>query len=105
VWGIVEPFESSGEDYHLEIATTYRKRERIGKAVVRGWALLGGQRVEIREEHRQRAYTEREIISALGEAQLEPVEILDFDPYGEEIEARTVKVFFVVRPTGRARPF
>jgi SAM-dependent methyltransferase len=105
VWGITEPFESSGPDYHLEIATTFRKRERIGKAMVRGWAMVDGKRVEIREQHRQRAYSEAEIVSALAEARLEPVEILDFDPYGEEIEARTVKVFFVVRPTVPARLF
>ncbi len=97
VWGIAEPFESTADDYHLEIATTYRGRDRIGKAMVRGWAMVNGKRVQIREQHRQRAYNEREIVSALAEAQLEPVEILDFDPYGEEIEARTVKLFFVAR--------
>ena len=55
--------------------------------------------MKIREQHHQRAYTEAEIVSALVAAQLAPVEILDFDPYGEEIEARTVKVFVVARPT------
>ena len=105
VWGIAEPFESTAEDYHLEIATSYRKRDRLGKAMVRGWANVGGKRVQIKEQHRQRAYSEREIISSLAEAGLEAVEMLDFDPYGEEIEARTVKLFFVARPTGRARLF
>jgi SAM-dependent methyltransferase len=98
VWGIAEPFESSGPDYHLAIATTYRSRERIGTAMVTGWAMVGGKRVEIHEQHRQRAYSEREIVSALAEAGLKPLELRDFDPYGEEIEARTVKVFFVVAP-------
>ena len=98
VWGIAEPFASSGADYHLEIATTYRSREKMGKAMVSGWAVVDGVRVEIREQHRQRAYTEREIAAALAEAGLEPVEVRDFDPYGEEIEARTVKVFFVAGP-------
>jgi SAM-dependent methyltransferase len=98
VWGIAEPYVSHGLDYRLEIATTYRKREKIGKAMVTGWALLGGKKVEIREQHRQRAYSEREIVSALAEAQMEAVEVLDFDPYGEEIEARTVKLFFVAKP-------
>ena len=98
VWGIAEPFASTGEDYHLEIATTYRKRDRIGTAMVRGWAKVGGNRVAIREQHRQRAYSEEEIIAALAEAQLEPVDTIDFDPYGEEIKARTVKLFFVARP-------
>jgi hypothetical protein len=105
VWGITEPFESSGPDYHLEIATTFRTRERIGKAMVRGWAVVDGKKVEIREQHRQRAYSEREIVSALAEAQLVPVDVIDFDPYGEEIEARTVKLFFVAGPTAPARPF
>ncbi|HYR29903.1 MAG TPA: class I SAM-dependent methyltransferase [Thermoanaerobaculia bacterium] len=98
VWGIAEPFVSNDADYHLSIATTYRKREKIGKAMVTGWAMVDGKKVAIREQHRQRAYSEREIVSALAEAQLTPVEVLDFDPYGEEIEARTVKLFFVVAP-------
>ena len=98
VWGIAEPFASTGEDYHLEIATTYRKRDRLATAMVSGWAKVGGKRVAIREQHRQRAYSEREIVDALAEARLEPVEVIDFDPYGEEIEARTVKLFFVARP-------
>lgn len=102
VWGLAEPFESTAKDYHLSIATTYRSREKIGKAKVTGWAVVGGRRVEIREQHRQRAYSEREIVSALAEAQLEPVEVSDFDPYGEEIEARTVKLFFVAKAIGRA---
>lgn len=96
VWGIAEPYTSSGPDHHLEIATTFRNH--IGKAMVTGWALVNGKKVKIREQHRQRAYTETEILAALAEAQLAPVEILDFDPYGEEIEAPTVKVFFVVGP-------
>lgn len=98
VWGIAEPFESRGADYYLSIATTYRKREGIGKAMVTGWALIDGKKVPIREQHRQRAYDERDIVSALAEAQLSPVDVIDFDPYGEEIEARTVKLFFVAAP-------
>ena len=98
VWGIEEPFESTGDDYHLSIATTYRTREKIGKARVTGWATVGGRRVEIREQHQQRAYSEREIVAALAAANLKPADIIDFDPYGEEIEARTVKLFFVARP-------
>lgn len=99
VWGIAEPYSASGPDYLLQIATTYRSREKIGKAIVTGWALVDGKKVEIREQHHQRAYSEREIVNALEAARLAPVEILDFDPYGEEIEARTVKVFVVARPT------
>lgn len=103
VWGISEPYIASSRDYHLEIATTWRSRERIGHANVTGWADLERGRVEIREQHRQRAYSERDITKALREAGLEPVDVIDFDPYGENdaLAARTVKVFFVVRPVFR----
>lgn len=99
VWGQAEPYVASGGDYHLEIATTYRKREKTGRAVVTGWALRNGVRVEIREEHLQRAYSEREINKALAEAGLTPVDVIDFDPYGEadDLQARTVKLFCIVR--------
>jgi len=100
VWGIAEPYIANGKDYHLEIATTYRKREKIGRAAVTGWAKINGERVEIHEQHRQRAYSEREITRMLADAGLSPVEVLDFDPYDEAnaIHAATVKLFFVVRP-------
>ncbi|HYC89334.1 MAG TPA: class I SAM-dependent methyltransferase [Thermoanaerobaculia bacterium] len=102
VWGLADPYVSSGRDYHLELDTTYRKRDRLGRAVVTGWAKIDGRRVEIREEHLQRAYGERDITNALAEAGLEPVEIFHFDPYGEaeELEAVTVKLFFVARTVG-----
>lgn len=100
VWGISDPFIAKGKDYHLEIATTYRSREKIGRAMVTGWADMNGKRVEIHEQHRQRAYSEREIVKALGSAKLAPVDVIDFDPYGEAdaIDAQTVKLFFVCRP-------
>jgi SAM-dependent methyltransferase len=100
VWGISDPFVAKGRDYHLEIATTYRSREKIGRAMVTGWADMNGKRVEIREQHRQRAYSEREITKALGEAKLAPVDVIDFDPYNEAdaVDAQTVKLFFVCRP-------
>ena len=100
VWGLSDPYVASGADYRLEIATTYRSREKIGRANVTGWAKVGGKRVQIREQHRQRAYSEREIQKALAAAGLAPVDVIDFDPYGEagDIDARTVKLFFVVRP-------
>ncbi|HYC61586.1 MAG TPA: class I SAM-dependent methyltransferase, partial [Thermoanaerobaculia bacterium] len=34
VWGIRDPFIAAGRDYHLEIATTYRSREKLGRANV-----------------------------------------------------------------------
>jgi len=100
VWGISDPFIARGKDYYLEIATSYRSREKTGRANVTGWAELGGKRVPIREQHRQRAYTEREIVKALDEAGMTPADVIDFDPYGEadSIEARTVKLFFVCAP-------
>lgn len=100
VWGISEPYIAKGHDYHLEIATTYRSREKIGRANVTGWAELGGKRIPIHEQHRQRAYSEREITKALDAAGMVPVDVIDFDPYGEaeDIEAATVKLFFVCRP-------
>ena len=51
----------------------------------------------IHEQHRQRAYSEREIVKALDAADLVPVDVLDFDPYGEAeaVNAATVKLFFV----------
>jgi SAM-dependent methyltransferase len=100
IWGLSEPFIAKGRDYHLEIATSYRAREKIGKALVTGWANLDGKRVEIQETHLQRSYSQREITKALAEAGMAPVEILDFDPYdeSENLEAQTVKLFFIARP-------
>lgn len=101
IWGMSDPYVSSGRDYHLELATTYRARGREGRAVVTGWAAIDGKRIEIHEEHLQRAYGQREITRALAEAGLEPVEVFHFDPYGEaeDLEAVTVKLFFVARAT------
>ena len=100
VWGMKEPFVASGQGYHLEIATAFRQRDRIGRAFVSGWAAQErGRRIEIRETHEQRAYSEREIVESLADASLAPVEILDFDPYNEAdtIEGGGVKLFFVCR--------
>jgi SAM-dependent methyltransferase len=101
VWGIVEPYVSSGRDYHLELATSFRKRDRLGRAMVTGWARINGHRVEISEQHLQRAYSQKEITQALSEAGLESVEVREFDPYGEadEIDAATVKLVFIARTT------
>lgn len=101
VWGLSDPYVAAGRDYRLEIATSYRKRVKLGRATVTGWANVGGRKVEIEERHTQRAYTEKEIIAALAEAALVPAEVLDFDPYGEAeaSDAPTVKLFFVARPS------
>jgi SAM-dependent methyltransferase len=103
VWGMKDPFVAEGDDFHLEIATAFRKRDKLGRALVTGWAKLpSGKVAKISERHEQRAYTQREIVSALGEAGLGAEEILDFDPYNEgaDIEAQTVKLFFVCRVSG-----
>ncbi|HEV7921335.1 MAG TPA: class I SAM-dependent methyltransferase [Thermoanaerobaculia bacterium] len=100
VWGMREPYVAGGADYHLEIATTWRKREGIGHALVTGWAVLpGGAKVEIHERHEQRSYREREIVESLTDAGLAPVEVLDFDPYDEagNVDAEGVKLFFICR--------
>ena len=100
VWGMKEPYVATGSDFHLEIATAFRKRDATGLALVTGWALLpDGTRAEISERHEQRAWTEREISTTLDEAGLEIVDVLDFDPYDEvaTMDAAGVKLFFVCR--------
>jgi SAM-dependent methyltransferase len=94
IWGNDEPFVADGEDFHLEMATKFRRRDRVAQAMVSGWAVVGGERVPIREQRQQRAYSEREIIDALASAALAPQEMIEFDPYGE---GRSVKLFFVCR--------
>jgi SAM-dependent methyltransferase len=100
VWGMREPFVSSADDHHLEIATKFRRREKRAYARVTGWARLpGGEVVKIRESHEQRAWSQREIGECLEAAGLVPVEIIDFDPFGEmgSVEAAGVKLFYVCR--------
>jgi SAM-dependent methyltransferase len=101
IWGLKQPFVASGPDYLLKMATTFSRRDRIGKAVVTGWARLGsGERVMIEETHRQRSYDERAIRGALLAAGLRIVEMLDFDPYDEvgiSTTAAGVKLVFVCR--------
>ena len=104
VWGMKEPFVAEGEGFHLEIATAFRKRDKTGLALVTGWAVLpSGDVAEISERHEQKAYTQTDIVEALAEAGLTAIEIVDFDPYNEgaEIEAQTVKLFFVCKRTVR----
>jgi SAM-dependent methyltransferase len=100
VWGMKEPYVASGSNFHLEMATAFRRRDATGLALISGWALLaGGHRVEISERQEQRAYSEREIVESLGEADLTPVEVIDFDPFRDagEVASAGVKLFFVCR--------
>jgi SAM-dependent methyltransferase len=94
VWGMKEPFVDEGRDFHLEIATTYRRREQIGRALVTGWAMVNGRRIDIRERHTQRSYEQNDIVGALAEGGLGPIEVREFDPWAE---GRPVKLFFVCR--------
>ncbi len=94
VWGLKEPFVDEGPDFHLEIATTYRRREGLGRALVTGWAAVGGKRIDIRERHTQRSYERDDIVAALTGAGLLPIEVREFDPW---VEGRTVKLVFVCR--------
>jgi len=104
VWGMAEPFVADGADYHLEIATTYRKRESTGRARVTGWATLpDGTRATIDEQHSQRAWREREVTDALQEAGLAPLDVIEFDPYGEaeSLDVAAVKLFYVCGPLSK----
>jgi SAM-dependent methyltransferase len=99
VWGMKQPFVASGSDYHLEIATRFTRRDALGHALVTGWARLPtGERVDIRERHEQRAWSEREIAESLSDAGLTIVERLDFDPFDEResLDAAGVKIFYAV---------
>ena len=94
IWGMREPYIAAGRDYRLEIATAYRPRDASAIGLVTGWALgADGRRIEINERHRQRAWTEREIVQSLGDAGLRVVEMTEFDPFDRE--GRPVKMFFV----------
>lgn len=100
VWGMREPYVSSGKDHHLEIATKYRRRERRGYGRVSGWARLpDGERVNIRETHEQFAWKQSEIEATLAAARLGVVEMIDFDPFQEiqALDTEGVKMFFVCR--------
>lgn len=93
IWGMREPFVSAARDYRLEISTAFRPKDAMAMGLVTGWAMIGGRRIEISERHRQRAWTEREIVASLGDAGLRVVEMTEFDPFDQE--GRPVKFFFV----------
>ena len=94
IWGMADPFVADGRDFHLEIATKYDEEKRRGEALVRGWAIFNGRRVNIEERHRQKAHSRADVEQALRSASLEALEVIDFDPFGE---ARRVKLFYVCR--------
>ena len=92
IWGMKEPYVSHGRDYHLEIATKYRKRDHLATGRVTGWARVGGREVPIEEKHEQRAWSVEAIHTALGAAGLKAREVIDFDPFRE---GQRVKLFFI----------
>lgn len=99
VWGSTEPFVAEGPDYMLEMQTTYRRADGRARALVSGWAMLRGRKVKIREVREQRSWSEHELIEVLGDAGLELVEVINFDPYreAEHLGVSSVKMFFVCR--------
>ena len=101
IWAPKDPFVADGPGYHLEIATRYDEGKRMGYALVTGHAIVAGVRTEIREEHRQRAHTRRDIERALASAWLEAVRVIDFDPFGE---SRRIKLVYLCRPLEQGSP-
>ena len=96
VWATTEPYLSVGADYRLEMSTTFRPKDGRARALITGWANVGGRRVEIREVREQRAWNEREISQSLSDAGLVPLEVTTFDPYAEEgDDLDPVKILFV----------
>lgn len=97
VWGMDEPFVSSGPQHHLELATSFSRRTQTARGRARGWADVRGKRVPIDEVHEQRVFSLDDVHSALGRARLRCLEVVDFDPFREERREEKVKVVFVCR--------
>jgi SAM-dependent methyltransferase len=94
VWAADEPFESKGKDYELVMDTAYSRPLRLATALVSGWSIVRGERVQIDETHHQRPYSEREITTLLKGAGLKVREMFRFHPFGTS-EGEAVKMFFV----------
>lgn len=98
VWAIAEPYVSSGEDYHLEIATRYDEAANFATARVQGWHDVEGERHLIDETHYQRSWYRDEVISLLAVAGLETVDVFNFDPFAARVfEGAEVKEMYVAR--------
>jgi Methylase involved in ubiquinone/menaquinone biosynthesis len=96
IWGTPEPFVAEAADSFLSMETSFSRRTKLGRAHITGWAVVGGKKIAIDEVHQQRAYARSEIVAALRNAHLEPVEIRDFNPFDEtDTRMRRVKVKFV----------
>lgn len=98
VWATAEPYVSSGEDYHLEIATRFDEAANLATARVQGWHDVGGERHPIDETHYQRSWYRDEVISMLAETGLETVDVFGFDPFAARVfEGADVKEMYVAR--------
>lgn len=100
VWSIAEPYVSEQEGTRLEIATSFDRKSGIATGVVSGSTVRSGERIDIDETHRQRAYSEKTIVKLLRRARLQPVEMIHFDPFqqGSSRGKPKIKIFFVARP-------
>ena len=94
VWDSDEPFVASGDDWHLEIATSWDPPRRMAVGHVTGFASVRGRRVEIDEVHCQRPWNERQIRSLLREAGLRVVWKTRFEPFGHGGEKDGLKVLY-----------
>lgn len=97
VWALDEPFEASGDDWHLEIATSWNPATRRGIGRVTGHATIGGRRVAIDEVHEQRPWTDREIRAALRESGMRVEWRRRFEPFGTGGERDGLKVLYAAR--------
>lgn len=84
VWGMKEPFVSSGDDHELSMRTSWSPLRKRGMARVSGWAMDRGAKRPIDEVRHQRAWSEKTIVAALRSAGLEPAVTEEFDPYHED---------------------
>lgn len=98
IWAIAEPYVSSGDDYHLEIATRYDEGASLATGRVHGWHDSGGARHVIDETHYQRPWERDDVLSLLSENNLEVVEVFGFDPFAARVfEGSDVKEMYVVK--------
>lgn len=98
VWGSDDPFEAEGDDWRLQIETSWDRRRRLASAHVTGHAVLSGHRVEIDETHFQRPWSERDIRRTLAAVGLEVVWTRRFEPFGRGGEVDGLKVLYAARP-------
>lgn len=94
-WARADPFTSQGSDHLLEIATAYRSRDGVARALVTGWATRRGRRVRIHETREQRAWSREQIDAALAAARIAPLEVIDFYPFRTRTREGPRKLFYV----------